>query len=99
MGRGRSDQPLVPGWVVVSTAVAPVPRHKHNPGTRRERTKRAKAPAQQRQHKQGRKTPPPSATAQRDAHTWVLFTTAPTVTQAVAEYAGRMSIEDTYRDL
>jgi len=28
----------------------------------------------------------------------VLFTTAPTVTQAVVEYAGRMSIEETYRD-
>jgi hypothetical protein len=30
--------------------------------------------------------------------TWVLFSTAPTVAQAVAEYAGRMSIEETYRD-
>ena len=98
MGRGRSDQPLVPGWVVVSTAVAPVPRHKHNPGTLRERAKRAKAHAQHRKHKQGRKTPPPSAPAQRYAQTWVLFTTAPTVTQAVVEYAGRMSIEETYRD-
>jgi hypothetical protein len=98
MGRGRSDQPLVPGWVVVSTAVAPVPRHKHNPGTLRERVKRAKAHTQHRRHKQGRKTPPPSATAQRYAQTWVLFTTAPTVTRAVVEYAGRMSIEETYRD-
>ncbi len=35
---------------------------------------------------------------QRYAQTWVLFTTAPTVAQAVAEYAGRMSIEETYRD-
>ena len=95
MGRGRSDQPLVPGWVVVSTAVASVPRHKHNPGTLRERAKRAKAHAQHRRHKQGRKTPPPSATAQRYAQTWVLFTTATTVTQAVMEYAGRMSIEET----
>jgi hypothetical protein len=75
-----------------------VPRHKHNPGTLRERAKRAKAHAQHRRHKQGRKTPPPSATAQRYAQTWVLFTTAPTVTQAVVEYAGRMSIEETYRD-
>jgi hypothetical protein len=98
IGWGRSAQPLVPGWVVVSTAVAPVPRHKHNPGTQRERAKRAKRHAQHRRHKQGRKTPPPSATAQRYAHTWVLFTTAPTVTQAVGEYARRMSIEETYRD-
>jgi hypothetical protein len=98
IGCGRSDQPLVPGWVVVSTAVAPVPRHKHNPGTQRERAKRAKRHAQHRRHKQGRKTSPPSATAQRYAHTWVLFTTAPTVRQAVGEYAGRMSIEETYRD-
>jgi hypothetical protein len=98
MGRGRPDQPLVPGWVVVSAAVAPPPKHKQNPGTARERAKRAKAHAQHRRHKQGRQTPPPSAMAQRYAHTWVLFTTAPTVTQAVVEYAGRMSIEETYRD-
>lgn len=98
MGRGRPDQPLVPGWVVVSTAVATPPKHKQNPGTARERAKRAKAHAQHRAHKQGRKTKPPSATAQRYAQTWVLFTTAPTVTQAVAEYAQRMSIEETFRD-
>src|SRR5439155_1425755 len=51
-----------------------------------------------RQHKQGRKTKLPSAVAQRYAQTWVLFTAASTVAQAVAEYAGRMSIEETYRD-
>jgi hypothetical protein len=98
MGRGRPDQPLVPGWVVVSAAVAAPPKHKRNPGTLRERAKRAKAHAQHRAHKQGRKTKPPSAAAQHYAQTWVLFTTAPTVAQAVAEYAGRMSIEETYRD-
>src|SRR3989442_7003154 len=98
MGRGRPAQPLVPGWVVVSTAVAAQPQHKQNPGTRRERAARAQRHAQHRKHKQGRKTPPPSAAAQRYAQTWVLFTTAPTVTQAVVAYAGRMSIEETYRD-
>jgi hypothetical protein len=98
MGRGRPSQPLVPGWVVVSAAVAALPKHKQNPGTRRERAKRAKAHAQHRAHKQGRKTKPPSAAAQRYAQTWVLFRTAPTVAQAVAEYAGRMSIEETSRD-
>jgi hypothetical protein len=98
MGRGRPDQPLVPGWVVVSTAVAIPPKHKQNPGTVRERAKRAKAHAQHRAHKQGRKTPPPSVAAQRYAQTWILFTTAPTVAQAVAEYAQRMSIEETFRD-
>jgi hypothetical protein len=98
MGRGRPDQPRVPGWVVVSTAVAIPPKHKQNPGTVRERAKRAKAHAQHRAHKQGRKTPPPSAAAQRYAQTWILFTTAPTVAQAVAEYAQRMSIEETFRD-
>ena len=41
-GRGRPDQPLVPGWVVVSAAVAALPKHKQNPGTARERAKRAK---------------------------------------------------------
>ena len=98
MGRGRPDQPLVPGWIVVSTAVATPPKHKQNPGTWREQAKRAKAHAQHRAHKRGRKTKPPSATAQRYAQTWVLFTTAPTVGQAVAEYAQRMPIEETFRD-
>ena len=98
MGCGRSDQPLVPGWVVVSAAVATPPPHKQNPGTARERAKRARAQAQHRAHKRGRKTTPPSAVAQPYAQTWILFTTAPTVTQAVTEYAGRMSIEETYRD-
>jgi hypothetical protein len=65
LGRERPAQPLVPGWVVVSAAVAAPPKHKQNPGTARERAKRAKAHAQHRAHKQGRKTTPPSATAQR----------------------------------
>lgn len=98
IGCGRPDQPLVPGWVVVSAAVAPPPKHKQNPGTARERAKRAKAHAQHRKHKQGRKTKAPSVAAQRYAQTWVLFTTAPTVAHAVAEYAQRMSIEETFRD-
>jgi hypothetical protein len=95
MGRGRLEQPLVPGWVVVSAAVTAPPRHKQNPGTARER---AKAHAQHRAHKRGRKTTPPSPTVQRYAQTWVLFTTAPTVAQAVAEYTQRMPIEETFRD-
>src|SRR5215467_9549827 len=98
MGRGQPAQPLVRGWVVVSAAVAALPKPKQNPGTARERAKRAKAHAQHRAHKQGRTTTPPSATAQRYAQTWVLFTTAPTVAQAVAAYAQRMPIEETFRD-
>lgn len=98
MGRGRPAQPLVRGWVVVSAAVAALPKHKQNPGTARERAKRARAHAQHRAHKQGHTTKPPSATAQHYAQTWVLFTTAPTVVQAVAEYAQRMPIEETFRD-
>jgi hypothetical protein len=98
IGRGRPAQPLVPGWVVVSAAMVAPPRHKQNPGTMRERAKRAKAHAQHRKHKQGRKTKPPSTTARRYAQTWVLFTAAPTVAQAVTEYAQRMPIEETFRD-
>ncbi len=98
IGRGTPDLPLVPAWVVVNAAVATPPQHKQNPGTARERAKRAKAHAQRRQHKQGRKTKPPSAAAQKYAQTWVLFTTAPTVEQAVADYTSRMSIEETFRD-
>jgi hypothetical protein len=98
LGRGQPAQPLVPGWIGVSTAVVAPPKHKRTPGPVRERAKRAKAQAQHRAHKQGRKTKPPSATAQRYAQTWVLCTTAPTVGQAVAEYAQRMPIEETFRD-
>jgi hypothetical protein len=98
VGHGQPDLPLVPGWVVVSAAVATPPKHKQNPGTARERAVRARRQAQHRKHKRGRKTSPPSAATQRYAQTWVLFTTAPTLTQAVSEYAGRMAIEETYRD-
>ena len=93
-----STRPLVRGWVVVSAAVATPPRHKQNPGTQREQLARARRHARHRQHKRGRKTTPPSTLAQRYAQTWVLFTTAPTKTQAVREYAGRMAIEETFRD-
>jgi DDE family transposase len=98
IGRGRPAQPLVDGWIAVSATVASLPRHKRNLGTLRERARRAKAPQQHRLHKQGRKTTPPSATALRYAQTWVLFTTAPTVGQAVGTYAQRMPIEETFRD-
>lgn len=98
LGTGRATQPRVPGWVVVQTAVAPLPKHKQNPGTARERAQRAHLQAQHRRHKRGRLRPPPSATAQHYAQTWILFTTAPTVAQAVAEYAQRMAIEETFRD-
>ena len=98
MGRGTPSQPLVPAWVVVNDVPAALPGHKQNPGTAKERAARAKAQAQHRAHKRGRKTPPPSAAAQRCAQTWVLFTTAATAEQAVTAYAGRMSIEATYRD-
>jgi hypothetical protein len=97
-GRGRPDQPLVPGGVVVRTAVVAPPKHQPNPGTARERAKRAKAHAQHRAPKQGRQTKPPSAAAQRYAQTWLLGTTAPTGAQAVAEYAQRLSIAETCRD-
>ena len=98
MGRGSRAQPLVPAWIVVNDAVATPPKHKQNPGTAKERAARAKAHAQHRKHQRGRQTKAPSAAAQRYAQTWVLFTTAASVQQAVAQYAGRMSIEETYRD-
>jgi hypothetical protein len=98
MGRGKPDQPLVPGGGVVSAAVVPSPKHKQNPGTVRERAKRAPAHAPQRKHKPGRTTKPPSVAAQRSAQTWVLFTTAPTGAQAVAEYAQRLPIAEPFRD-
>jgi hypothetical protein len=64
-GRGRPDPPLVAGWIGVSATVATLPRHKQNPGTLREPAQRAKARRQHRLQKQGRRTQPPSAAAQR----------------------------------
>ena len=98
MGRGRSAQPWGPGWIVGSAALVVPPKHKQPPGTGRERAKRAKAQAQHRAHKQGRKTPPPRAVAQREAQPWGLCTTAPPVAQATTVSAGRMAIAETYRD-
>jgi len=98
IGCGQPDQPLVSGWIVVSAASVVPPKHKQNPGTERERAKRAQARVKHRARKYGRHTTPPSATARRYAQTWVLFTTAPTVAHAVAEYAQRMAIEETFRD-
>jgi hypothetical protein len=98
MGRGRAAQPWVPGGSVVSAARVVPPKPKQHPGTVRERAKRAKAHAQHRAHTQGRQTSPPSAVAPRDAQTGVLCTTAPTVTQAVVAYAGRLASAATSRD-
>ena len=97
-GCGPPAQPLGRGWGVVRTAVAVLPKPKQNPGTARELAKRTRAHAQHRAHKQGRQTKPPRTTAQRSAQTWGLFTTAPTVGQAVAAYAQRMPMEETFRD-
>jgi hypothetical protein len=98
MGGGQRAQPLVSGWIAVSAAVVVPPKHTRNPGPARERLKRATAHAKQRARKYGRHTTPPSATARRYAQTWVVFTTAPTVAHAVAEYTQRMAIEETFRD-
>lgn len=98
VGKGHATQPLVRGWVVVSAALAALPSHQQTSGTHRERLARARRHARHRQHQHGRKTPPPSALAQRYAQTWVLFSTAPTQAQAVREYAKRMAIEETFRD-
>jgi hypothetical protein len=98
IGRGTVAQPLVPATIVVSAAGVTPPRHKQTPGTASERARRAKQHAQHRKHKHGRKPLPPSAVAQRYAQTGVLCTTASTVAQAVAEYAGRRSIEEPSRD-
>jgi hypothetical protein len=97
-GGGRPDQPRVPGGSVVSAAVAPPPQPKQNPGTARERAKRAKAQAQPRQPKPGRKTKAPRVAAQRYAQTWGLFPTALPVAHAGAAYAQRRSSAEPCRD-
>ncbi len=97
IGTGTPDHPHVEAWIVVNDQIAPLPTHKQNPGTRREREARAKAHAKHLDQK-GRKSRPPSALAKKYAQTWVLFTTAKSVDVAVGEYAARMSIEQTFRD-
>jgi hypothetical protein len=97
IGRGTPEQPRVSAWIVVNETLPVPPKHKRNAGTERERAARAKERARHRAHK-GRKSSAPSATAQRYAQTWVLFTTAPTGQAAVEQYAARMAIEQTFRD-
>lgn len=97
MGRGTPAQPFVEAWIVASTVIATPPPHKQNAGTRREREARAKVHAKHLAQK-GRQGRPPSTLAQKYAQTWVLFTTAASVETAVAQYAARMAIEQTFRD-
>jgi hypothetical protein len=97
IGRGTPEQPRVSAWIVVNETLPVPPTHKRNAGTERERAARAKERARHRANK-GRKSSAPSATAQRYAQTWVLFTTAPTVQAAVDHYSARMTIEQTFRD-
>ncbi len=97
MGRGTTQQPSVTAWVVVNQVIPLPPKHKRNPATERERAARAKA-RQKHLGQKGRKSSPPSARAVRYAQTWVLFTTADTVTAAVTQYAARMTIEQTFRE-
>ncbi|HVA89132.1 MAG TPA: transposase [Chloroflexota bacterium] len=97
MGRGTHSQPFVDAWIVANNVIATPPTHKQNVGTQREREARAKAHAKHLAQK-GRKSRPPSTLAQKYAQTWVLFTTAAAVETAVAQYAARMAIEQTFRD-
>ncbi len=97
IGRGTPDQPPVEAWIVVNTVIPAPPKHKQNVGTQREREARATAHAKHLAQK-GRKSRPPSALAKKYAQTWVLFTTAASVETAVAHYAARMAIEQTFRD-
>jgi hypothetical protein len=98
VGRGTAALPQTAAWAVAHDAPAAPPRHKRNPGTAAERARRAAAQARHRAHKRGRRTKAPSAAAQRYARTWVLFTTAATAERAAVAYAGRMAIEETFRD-
>jgi hypothetical protein len=97
IGRGTAEQPRLSAWIVVNDILPEPPQHKRNAGTERERVARATERRRHLAHK-GRKSSAPSATAQRYAQTWVLFTTAATGAVAVEEYAARMAIEQTFRD-
>lgn len=97
IGSGAKEQPKTKAWLVVNEVIPEPPKHKRNPGTERERAKRAKALSQHLANK-GRKSQPRSETAKRYAHTWILFTSAETLSEAVRQYALRMTIEETFRD-
>jgi len=97
LGTPNESEKQIRAWVVVNDELALPPQHKRNPGTERERALRAKKRAEHLANK-GRKSRPPSEAAKRYAQTWVLFTTAETVGEAVAEYAARMTIEEVFRD-
>ena len=97
IGSGAKDQPKTRAWLVVNEVIPEAPKHKRNPGTERERATRAKALAHHLANK-GRKSRPRSEAAKRYEHTWILFTSAETVSEAVRQYALRMTIEETFRD-
>lgn len=97
IGKGTRRKPYVEGWVVVNEGLAPVPPHKRNAGTVRERAHRAAKRALREKYK-GRQRSVRSEAAKKYNQTWVLFTTAATVELAVAQYAARMGIEQTFRD-
>jgi hypothetical protein len=97
LGPKTGDQPRVQAWIGVNDEVALPAKHKRNPGTERERALRAKKREAHLANK-GRKSTPRSEAAKRYARTWVLFTTAETLAEAVAEYAARMAVEETFRD-
>jgi hypothetical protein len=98
IGRGSKEYPKTTAAVAVNDTLPLPPKHKRNPGTQREQAARAKAQAGHLAHK-GRRYRPPSETAKRYAQTWVLFTTASLASVAMEQYAARMAIEQTFRDL
>jgi hypothetical protein len=97
IGSGAKEQPQTGAWLVVNEVLPAAPQHKCNPSTQRERAQREKKREQHLQNK-GRKSSPRSEAAKRYARTWFLFTTAPTVAEAVRQYSLRMTIEETFRD-
>ncbi len=97
LGPKSEPEARIRAWVAVNDELSAPPKHKRNPGTERERAARATKRAQHLANK-GRKSSPPSEAAKRYAQTWVLFTNAQTLAEAVAEYAARMAIEETFRD-
>jgi hypothetical protein len=97
IGSGCKERPKTTAWVVANEVIPVPPRHKRNAGTERERAMRAKD-RQQHLANKGRKSRPLSEAAKRYEQTWVLFTTAETVAEAVRQYALRMTIEETFRD-
>jgi hypothetical protein len=89
----------VSGYLVVGHQEAELPPHKRGPATLAAIQKQRQAREQRAHHKRvQRGENPPTSAVQIASSYWLLFTSLPQPTRAVAVYRLRMLIEQTFRD-